>query len=265
MPNEATSETKSSAMTVLIFLAEKDLSDLGKLEGLLQKTFTDMEFPLNGPSTGAKFPYLFKTEGVLCTMMHMEAPAPLRSSDPEIRNAVLWPNAWDDIRKHQAHLVISVAGGNSPYNRAIVLQRIVGAVFEVEPSAIGTAYPYSGALLSKRAVGAALTSYEHVCAPLFISCFFAREPPGTVSDTGISVSTKGLSEFGLMDVEARHFTGSVHELHQFIFCLGGYLIEERPNIRDGDTIGLSAEQKIQVKFERSMYYPHIVYRLYFPH
>ena len=66
-----------------------------------------------------------------------------------------------------------------------------------------------------------------------------------------------------MEVEARGFSGSVQELHQFILGFASYLLQQRPDIRDGHTIGLSETQKIRVRIEKSPFYPEQVYCMYF--
>ncbi len=265
MQRETTSGTTTPAMTMLVLLTDENLSAASKFPSLLQTAFPAATFFNEGAMAPDQPPYLFKTKDFLCNIMHVGAPAPLSSSDQEIKNALLWPNAWEDIRRHQSHIILSLAGGDDPNARAIVLQRMIAAVLETEIGIIGTVFPFSGALLPKKAVDALIAEPEHVRVPFFLSCFFAEEFASSPSNSAILVSTKGMSEFGLMEIEARHFTGSVQELHQFIFAFADHLIDVRPDIRDGHSIGLSENNNFVVKIERSLFYPDDVYCLHFEH
>ncbi|SIR37344.1 protein of unknown function [Rhizobium sp. RU35A] len=246
-------------MTVLVFLKSLDLSDAGALKHGLQAIFPDATIGTDDLMP----PYLFREGECLCVIMHVGAPAPLQPSDPEIKNARLWPSAWGDIRAHRSHLIVTVAGGSDPVKRALLVQRLLAAIFQSGDDAIGTVCPQSGALLPRKAVLDLVVQSDQVGIPLFISCFFANEKRRLFSKSGILCSTKGLSQFNLTEVEARRFAGTVANLHLFVFGFCSYLITSRPDIRDGHTIGISATQKIPVKIERSLFYPDQIYSLQF--
>ncbi|ACE94905.1 hypothetical conserved protein (plasmid) [Rhizobium etli CIAT 652] len=256
-------ETKDAAMTALILLRESVLSGGESLLHLLQDAFPTARADGAVTSSASTPPFIFKVDDLLCTVMHIQAPAPIKESDPEIRNARFWPDAWNAISGHQSHLMVTVAGGSDGIARAMVLQRILLAVFVAQDSAIGSVYPSSGALLPRKAVEALLHQDGQLAIPLFISCFFAKESDGAFPAPSILASTKGLADFGSMEVEARGFQGSSSELHQFILGFSGHLIQSRPDLRDGHTIGLSEAQRIPVRIERSLFYPSQVYSLHF--
>ncbi|API55404.1 hypothetical protein BMW22_28280 (plasmid) [Rhizobium leguminosarum] len=252
-------ETEGTAMTALILLMESVLSGGGSLLHLLHNAFPRARVSAAATSSASAPPFIFNVDGLLCTVMHIPAPAPIRELDPEIRNARFWPNAWSTISRHQSHLVVTVAGGSDGIARAMVLQRILVAVFVTQGSAIGSVYPSSGTLLPRKVVESLLHQDGQLAVPLFVSCFFAKEADEAFPAPSILASTKGLSDFGVMEVEARGFQGSVSELHQFILGISGHLIQSRPDIRDGHTIGVSEAQRIPVKIERSLFYSSQVY------
>ncbi|OWV69408.1 hypothetical protein ATY77_19725 [Rhizobium sp. R634] len=262
MPIGNQEENKGAAMAALVFLSESKLSDSGNLLHLLRNAFPSTNIGTDATASARETPIVFVADGLLCTVMHIEAPAPIREADPEIRNARFWPTAWSEISRHRSHVVVTVVGGDA-IPRAMVLQRILAAVFEAERSAIGSAYPSSGALLPRKVAQALLKQTSQVAVPLFVSCFFAKEADNAFPMPSILASTKGLADFGVREVEARGYPGSVSELHGFIFDFAGYLIQARPDLRDGHTVGVSKTQKVPVSIERSLFYQTNVYCLRF--
>ncbi|MCM2294512.1 DUF4261 domain-containing protein [Allorhizobium sp. BGMRC 0089] len=195
--------------------------------------------------------------------MCIDAQAPLAETDPEFRNAAwLWPKAWDELRQHRAHMVVSVAGGRGVKHRALILQRLLHAIFSVSPSALGIHYA-SGTLLPKKMVVPLLQQGGQLALMLFVSCYFAREADGRFPRPGILASTKGLTDFGSMEIEVRGFSGSVQDLYAWILSLASGLLDQQFQIKDGDTFSVGEGEPVKITIEKSMFYDAKVYCLHF--
>ncbi len=227
----------------LVFLGDSGFAGRGRLEDVLRNAFPAAASEIEG-GKGQDPLFIFVYEGVLCTVMCMDAPAPMQAADPQFVNAWFWPTAWDELSKHRAHIVVSTAGGNSPKHRALILQRLLSATLSVSPSAIGVNYASSGALLPTKLAFPMLQQADQIALMLFLSCFFAREAEGSFPRPGIFASTKGLSDFGVMEIEAHGFTGQLRELQPLILSFASSLLEQQSHFKDGDTLNVGDGENI---------------------
>ncbi|MBX5202427.1 DUF4261 domain-containing protein [Rhizobium sp. NZLR1] len=247
-------------MIAIIFMKEGDPNCLSSISLALRQSWPDSNLEISD-NTDSKPLFVFH-DGVLGgSLMFMDVKAPLAETDPEIRNAWFWPSAWEEVSRHQAHMIVTIFGGNAT-QKAIGLQRMLRLILASVPSTIGVGYPSSGTLLPTSMVLSVLEKDTEVAVPLFVSCSFAKEEDARFSVPSIFCSTEGLGIFGLKEIEVRGYPGTVQSLHEFMFAFATYLIEYRPNIVDGDTVG-SDQQKILVKIEKSLINRNQVYSLYF--
>ncbi|MGV3586638.1 MAG: DUF4261 domain-containing protein [Adhaeribacter sp.] len=61
-----------------------------------------------------------------------------------------------------------------------------------------------------------------------------------------SVYTYGLADFNKKEMEIVNSRHSLEELNEMIFNLAHYVIENDVTLKDGETIGISAEQKLRI-------------------
>jgi hypothetical protein len=80
----------------------------------------------------------------------------------------------------------------------------------------------------------------------------------------LSLSTDGLKDFDLMEIEVKDTPKPFTELYGLVDGMAAYLIAKGPVIRDGDTIGHSNAQRIRVRHGESYWRPgERVYRVAF--
>jgi hypothetical protein len=65
--------------------------------------------------------------------------------------------------------------------------------------------------------------------------------------------TAGMAALGLMELETQHCPEPPGELKDRLLGLAGYLLENGPVIRDGDTVGEDANEKIRVVYAPSSF------------
>ena len=57
----------------------------------------------------------------------------------------------------------------------------------------------------------------------------------------------GLNSFGKDEIEVLDAPATPKEMNEFLMDLAAYVLEEDVILRDGETIGFSAEQKLPIK------------------
>lgn len=84
--------------------------------------------------------------------------------------------------------------------------------------------------------------------PLFLWCRFQ---PTKNARNELGFYTIGLRQFGLMEIEVDQSSWEPQALTEFVFNIAQYLVQSGPVIKDGDTVGGSNEQRINVRHEKS--------------
>ena len=73
------------------------------------------------------------------------------------------------------------------------------------------------------------------------------------TETGVDGYTYGLKAFGKDEIEILDSQVSPAELRDFLITISGYIVEENVTLRDGETIGFSAEQKLPITRSEGVY------------
>lgn len=203
---------------------------------------------LPGASLGAaELPDIFLLNGALCTIGRIDARAPISREDPCFAAAWYWPNAWETIKNHRAHILLSVSGNGSARERAKLLSHLIAATIQTTPSALAVHCATSDALWQASAISQ-MASGDGITPMLFVSLrIFRKRPSSFGRPPRLSAITHGLHAFGLMEIEVSNFPGDPGALHGTIHNLAGYLIEAGPVLKDGDTFGPDTATKIAVR------------------
>ncbi|MBX5147299.1 DUF4261 domain-containing protein [Rhizobium lentis] len=253
--------SNSEPMIAIVFIKDGNSSCLSSISLALQQNWPDSSIDISDNNENKPL-FVFHDSMLGGSVMFMDVKAPLAEADPEIRNAWFWPTAWKEVSQHRSHIIVTIFGGSSAKQKALALQRTLRSILKSIPSAIGVGYPSSGTLLPTAMALQVLEKDTELAVPLFVSCFFAKEEESRFPVPSIFCTTGGLGNFGLREIEARGYPDTIQSLHEFMFAFATYLIEYRPNIVDGDTVGTD-QQKILVKIEKSLINRNRVYSLYF--
>jgi hypothetical protein len=208
---------------------------------------------------------VFVLDGALCTISLVEAPAPVSRQDPCFAAAWYWPDAWNTVKNHKAHILIGVTGADAKTSAALFCQLVAAGVEAASsPLVVHSATP--DVLLPAKTVPAMVTRASGSIAPmLVVGAKLSRDAGAPGRPATLSAFTVGLSAFGLMELETIGFRGQPAALNVTLLDLAAYLFNAGAVIKDGDTTGPDEKTKITVRHEPSKLRPgHRVYRLYFP-
>ncbi|MBG0811405.1 DUF4261 domain-containing protein [Methylosinus sp. H3A] len=246
--------------TMLALVLSKDglLPEGEALSGAIRRHLPQATTPENGVVGGAT---VFLVEGGMAAIGKVNEPAPIAKDDPCVAYAWHWPEVWPAIEGHAAHVVVAATGGADAKSRASLLGRAVAAVVEATPAACAVHFAGSDALWPAALVAEVVSKGgDEPPVPFCVAIALGRDPEG-----GVSAITKGLTAFGLMEIETRGYHDDPRELNGFLLDLAAFLVESGDVLSDGDTIGPDADTKIIVRRETSVVAPgQNVYRLYFP-
>lgn len=185
-----------------------------------------------------------------CHIFFAPMPAPLPAEDTRaiLDATYLWPDAEQELRGHSSHVIVTVMSELPAVERLRILTVATAALVATCEKAPGVYW---------------CDAFMFVSTELFLE--FAKDvmPDSTpmllwvnfrVGDGlhGKSAGcTNGMAALGHMEIETINSPEPIVELRDRLMGLADYLIENGPVIRDGDTVGESATERIKVIYADS--------------
>lgn len=177
-------------------------------------------------------------------------PLPWSELEGPCATSTLWPNAADELKHHKTHWVVSVSSDLNPIELSTLLTQITASVMAVCPVALGVYWGNATLVIPKGVfidfVEALLP--QELPLPLWIDSRVGWETDGFSSGF-----TTGMSALGHMEFEAKLVPESPTELREHFWSFAGYILENGSVIRDGDTIGMDANERIRIVYASSAF------------
>jgi hypothetical protein len=189
---------------------------------------------------GGRDTLVWDVDGMLATVSLMPGPVPDGEAERNAASNYMWSEAVSVTAKHRAHLLAAVLRrGNARTAAGELLVKLCDAC-----------------LLQRDALG--VYTAGTVFAPGFYrdaaSVMRAGEPPvlnlvhfGLVpAKDGVHGYTCGLSSFGKDEVEVIASTADPADVRDLLFNVAAYVISTDATLRDGETLGCTADQKLPI-------------------
>ncbi len=185
--------------------------------------------------------YLFNYKGAIGAVSMMPAPVPNGEAEYHAQNNYRWRDAVETTKKHTAQLMVSVLG------------QAVGAMnaSQLLVKMVATCCKQKGVL----GIYANETVYQpefyETCAQMMKDDMFPLMNLVWFSlyggkNGGVSVYTCGMESLGYDEIEILDSKASMGEVVDFLLNICSYVVTENVILKDGETIGFTAEQKLPI-------------------
>lgn len=182
-----------------------------------------------------------------CEVIYGLMPAPIPWSELESLCAAsgIWPEASEVLKKHTNHVIVTVIGEGNHLAKMIVLTKATVAFADACSAANGIYWGNSSQVfppgLLASIAGDSLP--DDLPVPIWVNVCVAENEDGTTAGF-----TKGLAAFDLKEFEALKSPEPSEELYNRLLGLCEYLIRNGAVIKDRDTIGESATERIRIVY-----------------
>lgn len=178
---------------------------------------------------------------------------PLDELEGPMQTSLLWPQdePIEQLREHQTHLLVALNGGQGdPVRRRLLLTGVAG-LLAGRQEVMGVYWPEATHLI-----------YPPLFAEMAAEIADPNAPPlwlwldlrVFLNDDGSSgLFTTGMQPLGYMEIEIPRIAMEPRELREWVLDIAYYLLENGPVLNDGDTIGVSEEQRILIRHQPSQY------------
>ncbi|WP_374712518.1 DUF4261 domain-containing protein [Symbiobacterium terraclitae] len=239
-------DKQNSPLMAMMFLREPVEPDPKAVAARLRaRSSYRYELRWDEAADGTRF---YSLNGRQVVVALMRAPIPPGDWEEGYANHRYWPQAAQVLRQHRAHLIISLMWDqDDPIDRHLLFTDFVAAVSEAVDG-LGILWGRHGALRSAELFRelAAKASEDGLPLPLWVDFEPVRH------EGKFFMVTTGLDAFGVMEVEVGSARLKPDELFDRLLCVAHYLCTHGPVLKDGDTVGGSATERIPVRHTDSV-------------
>ncbi|MEO1258981.1 MAG: DUF4261 domain-containing protein [Bacteroidota bacterium] len=231
-------EMTDSTNTVLgmLLLPEMKLMDYPSIEEGILDTWDLEQDDIDGNDQTISF----LSDGITYLIAMIPAPVPGEQLETAVEYSYLWKDARSALN-NQSHIAIAVVGEKTPLELNIAFTKITAILLE-NSDATGVYLNNQTLVLSKEFYLQEAATMDEEQLPLYLWIYFGLRP----GDEGNSAYTYGLKEFGLKEIEVVNSENSMDEVVAFIYSASQYVLAGNLELNDGETIGFSEEQKINI-------------------
>ncbi|MCK0126979.1 DUF4261 domain-containing protein [Gelidibacter sp. F2691] len=153
-----------------------------------------------------------------------------------------WENGVEETSKHKGHIVLSIMNaGDNAVQENLLFSKLASAIMNNSKS-MGIYIGGRTLVLKKEFYQANIEMMTEEDLPLYNWIYFGlRKENGKQS-----VYTYGLADFGKKEMEIVESSASLKKLNEMMFNLAHYVISYDVKLSDGETIGITADQKLRI-------------------
>lgn len=189
-------------------------------------------------------------ENFVC--IHIKVPYPDDLEGP-IATTWMWPRALpiENVKQHRSFLQMTmISGEEDPVRRRLTLTAST-ALAAQQPGVTAVYWGETSLIIFPRLF---VEMAEEINTPqsppllLWVDLRASQNEDGTTS-----LFTIGLAPLGHMEIEIPRIKMEIGELREWLLDIIRYLLENGPVLLDGQTIGMSVEQKIRIRHCSSIF------------
>jgi hypothetical protein len=180
----------------------------------------------------------------------MPAPIPWSDLEGPCATSWLWKDAADVLRSHTTHLILTVSSQAAVLDRMRLLTQVTASILATSPQAVGVFWTHAALVVQPALFREFATEMLPDALPLYIWVDFRVGKAPSGKSVGF---TTGMEALGHMELETQGSPEPPGELRERLFGLASYVLINGPVIRDGDTIGEDANERIRVVYADSAF------------
>ena len=218
----------------------------------IQRAFTELwpQSPAPTAGEGDGNAISFQIGEASIVLAKMPAPIPWEDLEGPCETSIFWPDAADELRLHQTHLIVTASADVQAVPLASLLTQAAAAVLKSMPQAQGVYWGRACLLIPRDLFVEMATELLPDEIPYYL---WVDVRVGMQDETSCSGFTTGLSALGHKEIECENAAEPPGELRERLYALAGYVLEKGAVIRDGDTVGEDHQERIRVVFAKSSF------------
>lgn len=245
--NEKNDDNNTNGFVGFVLLSEQEWDKEQLAKDL--KSEWGIKIPKDALNADEKYKdiLLFDQENLMIAITFIPAPVPADEVEHYARANYMWKDAVEAAKNHKAQLLVAILGGETDQRkRGKMFAKVVSSCLN-QKHAIGV---YAdGAVYEKTFYREAAEMAKHDGLPVLNLVWFGIYK----DDKQAGIYTYGLKKFGKDEIEVYvtpengdFTTVDFNGIRAFLLDIATYVIDSDVILRDGETIGFTAEQKLPI-------------------
>ncbi|MGE0496444.1 MAG: DUF4261 domain-containing protein [Ramlibacter sp.] len=236
---QAAEPSKMRALS-FVLVTEPKLPDAQAFRAELEKRVAG-RFKVSDMEADGQKVILLRMHGGTVMIGLIDAPLPKGQIDDLCAGAWYWRQACEATALHRAQIVASVLDTNlDTLDANLLLTDVVATLMDGN----AVASYWEASLQSREAVLRQSARISREAPPVWLWVNFRVTND---LEKGISLSTQGMEELNLREIEAKDVNRPGREVFGLLLGMAQYLVSRGPVIKDGETIGESPALNIRVR------------------
>lgn len=236
---------ENSMILGMVLLTEVQTLDLHKLTQSLKSSW-DLDAEVSGSGDDAN---VLQIQGYTIGLLEIPMPIPEEEIERVSAYQYFWPNILEEASTHQAHIIISLLQADKdPILENLLFSQITASILELSPS-LGVYLGGRTLLLSKTFYLENLRIMQNKGLPIYTWIYFGLRQENDKN----SVYSFGLKDFQKTEMEILDSEHSFEDLLTMIYTFTHYVLESNIELKNGETIGLSEDQKLNITLSPGKY------------
>ena len=238
--------SSNSAILGMVLLKESHPLDISKIVSELEDRW-DLTVELESESTGGTA--IIKVDKYRIAIGLIEAPIPTDEAITAAEYNLFWENGADEVKTHKGHIILSIMNaGQNAINENMLFSMVASTILSNSKS-IGIYIGGRSLAIEKDFYIASVKNMSLEDLPLYIWLYFGLRGDKEKQ----SVYTYGLKDFGKKEMEILNSSNGYGEVRDLMYNLAHYVIAQNVDLKDGETIGFSADQKLQISESKGVF------------
>ncbi len=232
----------------MILLKEKKMYDA---EGIVNELKNKWNLVVSDVEPEEGDPLFFNLEGYDVAVAYMPAKIPENEVESMAEFNYFWKNGVEESSTHTAHIIITILNCDDNAVKENLLFTMLASSVLNNSDSLGIYIGNRTLVLKKEFYQdqAEIINNEELILPIYNWIYF-----GIRAKNGkYSVYTYGLYEFGKKEMEIIDSEKSLEDISEMMYIFVSYVLANNIELKDGETIGLSEEQKLKITESDGVY------------
>jgi hypothetical protein len=192
---------------------------------------------------------VLRIDGYRVVIVNMPYPIPGDEITTFAEYNYFWKNGTAEASKHKGHIILSIMNtGKNLIQENFIFNKVAASILKNSKS-LGIYIGNRNLLLKKEFYLKNTDMMTDENLPLYNWIYFGLRK----SNGKLSIYTFGLADFNKNEMEIVESDKSLKELTEMMYDLVHYVIISDVTLKDGETVGLSANQKLKVTESKGVY------------
>ena len=177
-------------------------------------------------------------------LMCIDKPLPAEDIESTAPYTYTWKTASEDLKVHQAHIIITLMGGNpDPVNRFKLQTQLTCSILRTT-DAIGFFNGEQSLLIQKHLYLQYAEQMDATHLPVNLWIYFGLRTQGGLHNG----YTYGLNAFGKEEMEILNSDEDLYEILELLLNTTQYVLLNNITFKPGQTLGFTEQQKIKIGY-----------------